>query len=125
MTSRHIARYFAVTFSALSAAPAAAAGWICTYPDFSEKRAPVIVRLNIEGDMLIDDAPPHVRYKVLTNNANAVIAAEAYAELDDPGSTPRVYSSTIIIDKVLGRFLYSVIEINQSPGFREGRCINE
>jgi hypothetical protein len=116
--------YVAVVLCVFSSSPIAfAAGWICTYPDFSAERIPVIARLNIESDVLVFSSPAaELKFKIMTNNNYGLIAVETYSRMEE--NKPRIFSSAILVDKILGRFLYVVAEMGQSPRSRDGRCIS-
>jgi hypothetical protein len=65
------------------------------------------------------------RYDVLENNEYAVIAADHYSKFDSLTGAVRIFSSTVIIDKNFGQFIYLVGEIRKEPGYRTGHCIKD
>jgi hypothetical protein len=101
--------------------------WTCTYPGFGVDKKSVTRTFTIKGDKLVDAKWGTDNYDLLENNRYAVIAVDHFARSDNPRNvgTVRIFSSTVIIDKTFGHFIYMVGEIGDEPGYREGRCFRE
>jgi hypothetical protein len=99
--------------------------WLCTYPNFAPDKKPVTVTLQIP-DKLVDQRLGGVpQYDILENNQYGVIAVDHYSKFDAVRGAVRIFSSTVIIDKTFGKFIYTVGEIGDEPGFRTGQCVKE
>jgi hypothetical protein len=103
----------------------AAESWTCTYPAFrvpggSAAAARTITRpFVVSGDKLIGG----VKYDIIENNQYGLIAVEHYSEFD--GGVVRIFSSTVIIDKTFGKFIFTVGEIGDEPQYRTGHCAKD
>ncbi len=50
---------------------------------------------------------------------------EHYSQFDKLKGAVRIFSSTVIIEKTFGHFIYTVAEIGQEPAVRTGRCVKD
>jgi len=80
------------------------------------------VTFRVEGNKLVDVKWGVPKYDILENNEYGLIAADHYSQRDSPGAPVRIHSSTVVIDKTFGRFIYTVGEIGDEPAYRKGSC---
>jgi hypothetical protein len=106
--------------------PAPSVSWTCTYPGFfGDNKTAVTVTYAIQGDKVVDAELGAPQFDLVENNDYALIAVQHFAMPDSAAvrGTVRIVSSTIIIDKTFGQFIYMVGEIGNEPVHRRGRCI--
>jgi hypothetical protein len=105
--------------------PAPSVSWRCTYPGFGKDNKTVTVTYAIQGDKLVDADLGAPEMDLIENNDYALIAVRHFAMPDSAAvrGTVRIVSSTVIIDKTFGQFIYMVGEIGNEPAHRQGRCM--
>jgi hypothetical protein len=95
--------------------------WDCVYPGYGKDRGAVRMVLELsEGKLIEREAPFGVVYDVVRQNALAIIAVNALAQVE--GTAPSIGAETIIIDRKRGNFIQMVGEIGEEPGWSIGRC---
>jgi hypothetical protein len=118
-----VARSAVVSLLSLGIATAAKAEtWTCRYPGFGANREPVTVSFVVKNDKLTSARFGVPEYRLLENNQYSLIGVEHYSQFDKMKGAVRIYSATVIIDKTFGRFIYTVGEIGDEPGYAKGEC---
>lgn len=102
----------------------AADTWTCTYKE-PRSGNDVAVRLVVDGNKLVAGRLGIPAYGLLENNQYSLIGVDHYSEHDGSKAPPRIFSSTVIIEKKSGAFLYTVAEIGEEPVARKGRCVKD
>jgi hypothetical protein len=111
----------ALYFSLLSVCTAAES-WSCTYPGFTPNRPPVTVAFVARDGKLISGPFGVPIYTLVEDNQYSLIGLEHYSQFDKIKGAIRIFSSTVIIEKTFGKFIYTVSEIGSEPSTRTGQC---
>jgi hypothetical protein len=106
----------------LTACPAQAESWTCTYPGFGPNRQAVTIKLNSDGDDLIDQpaqlgAP---KFHIVRDNSLAIVGVYTGAIRDTRGA--RIYEGAVLIEKSTGKFILTRAQIGIQPSYAEGLC---
>jgi hypothetical protein len=98
--------------------------WTCEYPGFNAGQN-VTVQFVVKGNELLSEPLGVPVYELLEDNEYAVIAVEHSSKFDQARGAVRIFSSTVIIDKTSGKFIYTVGEIGEQPRYRTGQCAKD
>jgi hypothetical protein len=98
--------------------------WTCTYPGFNTDRQ-VVIPFIVKGNKLVDGKWGAPEYDLLENNQYSLIGVDHYSAFDKLKGAVRIFSSTVIIDRTFGHFIYTVGEIEDQPGYRKGHCVKD
>jgi hypothetical protein len=112
--------WFVLPFLVASPAQASSATWLCTYNNFAAPAKPVTVALAVEGSKLVHRPQGVPSYDIVEDNEYGLIATEHLAKRDEG---VRIFSSTILINKSDGEFIYMIGEIGMEPRHRTGYCV--
>jgi hypothetical protein len=90
----------------------AAESWTCTYPDYSTKRNPVLVRYDVDSSRVVEHSKLirmdwTEEFKVLKNDKYALIAASSQTGHEQGQTDAFANSVTIVIAKETGTYIRS------------------
>jgi len=104
----------------LTACPAQAESWTCTYPGFSPNRQAITIKFNSDGDDLVEQQVGEPKFHIVRDNSLAIVAVYTGAISGTTGV--RIWGSVILIEKSTGKFIYNRAQIGIQPSYAEGLC---
>ena len=104
----------------LTACPAQAESWTCTYPGFSPNRQAITIKFNSDGDDLVEQQVGEPKFHIVRDNSLAIVAVYTGAISGTTGV--RILGSVILIEKSTGKFIYNRAQIGIQPSYAEGLC---
>ena len=101
----------------LTACPAQAESWTCTYPGFGPNRQAITIKLNSDGDDLVEQQLGVPKFHIVRDNSLAIVAVNTGAI-----SNTRIWGSVVLIEKSTGKFILTRAQIGIQPSYAEGLC---
>jgi hypothetical protein len=97
--------------------------WVCIDSTWSPRDGRPPLELSLNDGLLIEQPLGAPRYRLIVNNAHAVIAIDDYADFDPVLGQVSIFASTLVIDKITGAFATTTTTLSEgAPSHRTGRC---
>jgi hypothetical protein len=94
--------------------------WVCTDATHEPDRFPLELLLK---DGILSEQPLGVpRYRLLANTRYAIIGEDHHGDFDPVLGGVSVFVSTVVIDRMTGRFTSTTSVTDSAPQHRIGRC---
>jgi hypothetical protein len=97
--------------------------WVCIDRTWTPRDGRPPLELSLKDGLLIEQPLGAPRYRLIVNNAHAVIAIDDYADFDPALGQVSIFASTLVINKITGAFATTTTTLSEgAPNHRTGRC---
>jgi hypothetical protein len=111
---------FAVLAWLLMTGQAPAETWSCTYSARPDGPLSFVKFVSVDG--LLIEEPYGTRYRVLSDNAHALIAEDHYGDFDPVLVIPNIFIAAVLIDKASYRLTYTITHSSSDAKQWTGSC---